>query len=808
MKFLEMNFNKKIVLTCLLILTILSSVLTTTSYFESMSSLRDFGLAFVKNTVEGLYNTIDLQSRVSQNLLKSESQFLVNKILADGGVRVDENNSESVLIYNQKNMLSEKAEIPTLMIGSSKVMGSYDLVDGIKNKSGSFATIFQLLPGKLLRISTNIIKSSGERAVQTYIPSSSPVYQTVVSGESFYGRATVMGEDLLTAYVPIEDSSGKIVAVVFTGVKIINSELKKLVNAVNMAGRGYAFIYNSKGDVLIHPTFSGANFSKSSPKVWKALSEVKNGLVSYDFNGDTRNCYVKYFEPWDWYISVSLTDREMYLGADIRLLYINVGIGIIGLIVSALFVVFIVRRLLTPLRDLAQTTKKIAAGDLNARFEYNSKDAIGDTVSSVNAMVAELKSKLGFSDGVLKGITIPFIITDSEGKIIFCNESLLQYAGRKGRPEDYYGRVLGDVFYNDPNRKSLTSKAIAEKKKIANVSSSMTNLDGQEKHGVFNASPLYDLDGNLIGAFSMINDVTEEKRQQQRIQEQTERITEVAAQAIDIAEQVSSASVELSSQIDESSSGAHTQRELTAEAATAMEQMNISVLEVANNAENAASLAIDSREKAVAGEEIVSQVVGVMQQLRETTGVLQSGMKELGVQAEGIGQVITVINDIADQTNLLALNAAIEAARAGEAGRGFAVVADEVRKLAEKTVQATSEVSKNVTSIQLAANTNIKNTEHAATAVDLATDLAGRSGKALEEIVLLVGSSTDQVRSIATASEEQSAASEQITHSASQVNSIAEETASAMEQSAVAVAEQAKLAEELRMLVSSMQQAS
>ncbi|WP_419784561.1 methyl-accepting chemotaxis protein [Maridesulfovibrio sp.] len=232
--------------------------------------------------------------------------------------------------------------------------------------------------------------------------------------------------------------------------------------------------------------------------------------------------------------------------------------------------------------------------------------------------------------------------------------------------------------------------------------------------------------------------------------------------------------------------------------------MNVSVLEVASNAENAASLAGESREKAIAGEDVVAHVADVMSHLRNTANNLHADMGNLGMQADGIGKIITVINDIADQTNLLALNAAIEAARAGEAGRGFAVVADEVRKLAEKTVDATSEVSGYIASIQESAHANITNMEEAAAAVDKATGLSEESGKDLKEIVEIVGNSTDQIRSIATASEEQSAASEQIAQSASQVNTIAEETASAMEQSAVAVSELAKLAEQLRVLVASM----
>lgn len=139
-----------------------------------------------------------------------------------------------------------------------------------------------------------------------------------------------------------------------------------------------------------------------------------------------------------------------------------------------------------------------------------------------------------------------------------------------------------------------------------------------------------------------------------------------------------------------------------------------------------------------------------------------------------------MISDVADQTNLLALNAAIEAARAGEAGRGFAVVADEVRKLAEKTMTATSEVGNVVGAIQAGTNASIDGMQKVAGLVDTSTALSAQAGKALEEIVNMVQHSADQVRSIATASEEQSAASEEITRNISEVNSLATDMTLAM----------------------------
>ncbi|MBA4358676.1 MAG: methyl-accepting chemotaxis protein, partial [Desulfovibrio sp.] len=235
---------------------------------------------------------------------------------------------------------------------------------------------------------------------------------------------------------------------------------------------------------------------------------------------------------------------------------------------------------------------------------------------------------------------------------------------------------------------------------------------------------------------------------------------------------VSSASSELSAQIGESSRGAERQAMRITETATAMEEMNATVLEVAKNAGQAAETSDGARKKAQSGADVVNKVMASMNHVQQQTGKLKTDMSTLGVQAEDIGRIMTVITDIADQTNLLALNAAIEAARAGDAGRGFAVVADEVRKLAEKTMQATKEVGEAINGIQHGTKTNVEGVEKSVHLIEEATGLADQSGQALKEIVHLVDAASDQVRSIATASEEQSAASEEISHSIEQVSSI------------------------------------
>lgn len=316
---------------------------------------------------------------------------------------------------------------------------------------------------------------------------------------------------------------------------------------------------------------------------------------------------------------------------------------------------------------------------------------------------------------------------------------------------------------------------------------------------------LHDVVGNVIGGCCLYINTTELKQREAHIIDQNELIARAADQADSVVYELSSAAEQLRGLVGEARKGAMVQSEEAGQAATAMEEMNATVLEVARHAQEAASDADKAKSEAEKGEDTVAGVVSAIDEVSGQASSLKASMEDLDVKAEAIGNVLSVIEDIADQTNLLALNAAIEAARAGEAGRGFAVVADEVRKLAEKTVQATTEVHQAVSNIQQGAKTNVKATEAAVESVARSTSLAGESGEALARIVSMSEETSDRIRSIATAAEQQAAASEEINRSTETVNRISNETEQAMVESSAAIEKLAKLADDLSGIIHGMQ---
>ncbi|MFO7595268.1 MAG: Cache 3/Cache 2 fusion domain-containing protein [Desulfocurvibacter africanus] len=795
-----LSFNTKLLLSTIGVVIVSIIILTSVNLWQSNQSLTNLGLSTIGAVGDTLYRDIEIQHQLTQEKVHADLATLERELSNLGQIFINNGQTQTKTIVNQVTQAQETVVIPTMSAGGNRI-DDHQLVDRVQKMAGGTATVFQVLPDKLLRISTNVRKTDGERAVGTYIPESSPVYQAVMRGETYLGRAFVVNTWYITAYKPIKDIQGEIAAVLYVGRPIMNPQNRKLIIEANIGGKGQAFVYNTQGEILLHPDEAMVGKRIENQSFGDRLLSVTNGYVDYDSEGQHNLAYARYFEPWDWNIVVGITDDDLLNKARQRIYIVSAVAAAALLGLAALLAMGVVRTVAKPLHRLEAYTREVATGNFNATIDYSGRDAIGETIEAVRLMVVEMKHKLGYARGILDGMTTPCLVVDTSERITFINEPCLDMLQLDGPPERHHGELMSQVFYNDPTRQTVVGKSMKTGEITRNLDVQIKGHKGGVVHVLANIAPLADLDGKTIGGFCIYVDLTTIKEHETQIHQQNERIAQVAREADHISEIVSSAAEELSAQVEQASRGSEIQSSRAGETATAMEQMNASVLEVAKSASNAAESADQAKEKAAAGEAKVRQVIAAISEVDRQAATLQQYMSELGQRADGIGQIITVIEDIADQTNLLALNAAIEAARAGDAGRGFAVVADEVRKLAEKTMNATKEVASAIASIQQGASKSIEATRSATEAVGRSTRLAEESGQAMHEIVRIADATAGQVQSIATASEEQSAASEEINHAVEEINRISAETADGMSQSAKAVSDLAKQALELKRLI-------
>ena len=260
---------------------------------------------------------------------------------------------------------------------------------------------------------------------------------------------------------------------------------------------------------------------------------------------------------------------------------------------------------------------------------------------------------------------------------------------------------------------------------------------------------------------------------------------------------MASASEQLSASSEEMSKGVVSQSDRSTQIASAAHEMSQTVVEIARNASSIAVSASGTANIAKEGEHIVDKSVSEVKDIAATVSESSKVMVSLGERSRQIGDIIRVISEIADQTNLLALNAAIEAARAGEQGKGFAVVADEVRKLAERTAKATSEIGSMIGAIQEEVQKSVTSMDEVSKMVGTGVEFSTQTGEALHKIVSSVSELQMMVQQIASATEEMSATSEQISGDIMAVANVSKETSTGSEQIAGASSEVARLASRL-----------
>ncbi len=429
-------------------------------------------------------------------------------------------------------------------------------------------------------------------------------------------------------------------------------------------------------------------------------------------------------------------------------------------IFTILLAFFIVRSITRPLGEAVDVANRLAKGDLSAEIVATSTDETGQLLQAMNNMTHYLKEMAEISDqiaaGNLKVEVAPKSAEDRFGKSF------------KNMLDNTLSLVQSQDERNDIQRSIV--KLLDE---IGDVANGDLTIE---------AEVTTDATGAIADSFNYM--ISELRKVINNVKDATLQVSSSATEIQATTEHLANGSEEQSMQIMETSS--------------AIEEMTVSIQQVSENAVLSATVADQARANAKQGTEAVQNNITAMSRIREQVQETSKRIKRLGERSQEIGEIIQLIDDIADRTSMLALNASIQAAMAGEAGRGFAVVAEEVERLADRSTNATKQISTLIKSIQSETNEAVAAMEETTREVVEGSDLANEAGQALTEIETVSNRLAELIQQISQASNQQARGSEAIAKSMTTISDVTQQVAAGSKQATISVGGLVSLADKLR----------
>ncbi|MCM0081103.1 methyl-accepting chemotaxis protein [Geomonas sp. Red32] len=441
---------------------------------------------------------------------------------------------------------------------------------------------------------------------------------------------------------------------------------------------------------------------------------------------------------------------------------IVVGIVAVGILLCLGISVLITRSITTPVANAVRIAETLASGDLTASCQTSAKDEIGQLLNAMDGMAAKLRAMIG------KILDTSAQLATASEEIISGSDQLAQSANSQASATEETSSTMVQMA---ASIQTVALHAENLSSRVTEVSSSVQEL-GASSEQVAKSSEV------------MASAVSETSA---TVEQMIASVDRVAKNSEELAASVSetSATIEqMTVSIGEVAQNSQALQQVVTETGDVIGEMTDSIRRIALSAAEADSVATVATKEAMAGQSAVQEALAAMQRLSGVITMTADSVLNLGKHSEEIGNIVQVIGQIADQTNLLALNAAIEAARAGEAGKGFAVVADEVRKLAERSVVATKEIAQVIKQVQADTLDSVKYGELASKEAQASMELSGVAGNALSNIVRNIEASAGLIAQIAGMTDQQSAASLRVNESVDKMSKSALQVANAAKEQA------------------------
>jgi len=465
-----------------------------------------------------------------------------------------------------------------------------------------------------------------------------------------------------------------------------------------------------------------------------ALNEGEGAYTYRSVEGDgktvTNMSYVKSFEPWGWVVGTNGADRGTLI-AQYRSWRDVMGIMLGGILIGSLFLFWFVTRATIgkPLASLVKTSEALALGDVNQEINVNSNDEVGNLAAAYSRVIDYMKEMARVTSSVADG------------------DLTVEVAPRSDK--DVLGHAHARLI---TRQRDLIGKSKAAAANVAEASRQLSRASEQ----------------------------TAQATQQITVTIQT--VAKGASEQSSSLQQTAQSMEQLTAAIQQIASGSQVQAKGVEEASGIVREVSVAIAEVSANAEAGTESWAITATSAAEGARKTHETVEGMAKIKKAMDLVSTKVSDLGGRSQEIGKIVATIDDIAAQTNLLALNAAIEAARAGEQGRGFAVVADEVRKLAERSSMATKEIATLVAGIQASLRDAVDAMQQGSRDVETGYLLAADAGGSLDAILERSQTVGNQVERISIAAKQLNAFSSEMVEAIDRINTVVEQNAAATEQ--------------------------